>query len=519
VNLIIVLTLYKEPEASDEQRKGSLRSVLDNMVEVLGNFRFFLTVFVVLFLLMFANLRVGPFLHFTWTHAAIAIPAWLLFNFGWDRALPSDSGKAKPGEKRSPLARRMYCSNWRFAVFLLIMSGFWTSFNQIFYTMPEYIRDFTETRPMIGSAELIFGESDATDPEKGIASKVATVNPKERAKIKGLLGPLARVMTPGEPAAKELRAWSAVFAKAAIVTKGNAAAKAAGDDQPENTLLADVTAAYTAQGLAAPAQADVEAVRDMAMGLGHVPAPAYVTDRANSLIADLAGVGAVDGLDDTARAALQKALIGNSFALLDTKLRILPAELGKRAAEISDADKLTDSVIISSRQFNPEFIININAFSIILFQMFVSFLMARFHQFTTMIVGMVVAAVGIGFACVAGTEGVVGIGASAMIVAAALLIFSFGEMMASPTSQEYVGRIAPADKKALYMGYYFVAIALGNLFGGILSGELYGHFARDMQRPDIMWMIFGGLMLGTALVFVAYNKLTMPKDGSSTMAV
>ena len=45
--------------------------------------------------------------------------------------------------------KRMYCSNWRFAVFLLIMSGFWTSFNQIFYTMPEYIRDFTETRPMI----------------------------------------------------------------------------------------------------------------------------------------------------------------------------------------------------------------------------------------------------------------------------------------------------------------------------------------------------------------------------------
>ena len=54
-----------------------------------------------------------------------------------------------------------------------------------------------------------------------------------------------------------------------------------------------------------------------------------------------------------------------------------------------------------------------------------------------------------------------------------LFTISIGEMMASPTSQEYVGRIAPADKKALYMGYYFVAVALGNLFGGILSGELY----------------------------------------------
>ena len=61
----------------------------------------------------------------------------------------------------------MHCSNWRFALFLLIMSGFWTSFNQIFYTMPEYIRDFTETRPVITLAEKIFGESDSDDPDVG----------------------------------------------------------------------------------------------------------------------------------------------------------------------------------------------------------------------------------------------------------------------------------------------------------------------------------------------------------------
>ncbi len=510
VNLIIVLTLYKEPEASDAQRKGNIRQVLDNMVEVLGNFRFFLTVFMVLFLLMFANLRVGPFLSFTWTHAAIAIPAWLLLNFGWDRVLPADSGKAKPGEKRSPLARRMYCSNWRFAVFLLIMSGFWTSFNQIFYTMPEYIRDFTETRPMIGAAEGIFGESDATDPDKGVASAVATVNPKEKAKIKGLVGPLARVLAPGDSAAKELKAWAGLFDKAAAHQ---------GPEKAESEVLAEVSAAYAAAGLSAPDPATAKGVRDLTAVLGHVPEPAWTTDKAKSLISNLAGVGSVDSLDEMGKEALRKALIGTSFALLDTKLRILPSDLGRKAAEIGDADKLTSAVIISSRQFNPEFIVNINAFSIILFQMFVSFLMARFHQFTTMIVGMVVAAVGIGFACVAGTEGVVGLGASAWIVAAALLIFSFGEMMASPTSQEYVGRIAPGDKKALYMGYYFVAIALGNLFGGILSGELYGHFARDMQRPDIMWMIFGGLMLGTAVVFIAYNKLAMPKGGMAGMTV
>jgi dipeptide/tripeptide permease len=111
----------------------------------------------------------------------------------------------------------------------------------------------------------------------------------------------------------------------------------------------------------------------------------------------------------------------------------------------------------------------------------------------------------------------IGRGGSVWIVAAGIFIFAIGEMMASPTSQEYVGRIAPADKKALYMGYYFVAIALGNLFGGILSGELYGSLARDMQRPDLMWLVFGGLMLLTALVFLLYNKLALPKHAADTL--
>ena len=111
----------------------------------------------------------------------------------------------------------------------------------------------------------------------------------------------------------------------------------------------------------------------------------------------------------------------------------------------------------------------------------------------------------------------IGLGGSVWIVAAGLFVFAVGEMMSSPTSQEYVGRIAPGDKKALYMGYYFVAIALGNLFGGILSGELYGSLARDMQRPDLMWAAFGGIMLLTAVVFLLYNRFALPKDAAHSL--
>jgi dipeptide/tripeptide permease len=174
-------------------------------------------------------------------------------------------------------------------------------------------------------------------------------------------------------------------------------------------------------------------------------------------------------------------------------------------------------VVITARQVNPEFVVNIDAGAIILLQVLISLIMARFHRFTTMIIGMFVAAVGIGLSAFAGGHGMIGLGGSIWIVALGLLIFAVGEMMASPTSQEFVGRIAPADKKALYMGYYFVAVALGNLFGGILSGELYGRLARDMGRPDLMWMAFGGIMALTAIVFILYNLFVLPKSASESL--
>ena len=174
--------------------------------------------------------------------------------------------------------------------------------------------------------------------------------------------------------------------------------------------------------------------------------------------------------------------------------------------------------INAGRQVNPEHIVNFDALAIVCLQVFVSFMMGKFHRFTTMIVGMIIAAVGIGLSAVAGGTMIGPAGGSLLVVVAGIVIFAVGEMMASPTSQEYVGRIAPRDKVATYMGYYFVAIALGNLFGGILSGQLYGKLARDMQRPDLMWTAFGGIMLLTAVVFMLYNKFALPKKAPAASA-
>jgi POT family proton-dependent oligopeptide transporter len=419
INLLIVTFLYKEPSREGEgARSGGMRKVLDNAVEVLGNLRFFIAVFVVLFALMFANLDVWWFAKFTWKICWIFIPIWLLANILWDRIMPKGSGDPRnPAYAGRPFVlRRMHCSNWRFALFLLIMSGFWTSFNQIFYTMPEYIRDFVDTRPAIAAAEKVFGKSDAKDPNVGIASKLATINELEREEI-------VREIT-----------------------------------QLKQTLL-----------------------------------------------------------ETTDPSRRQEALEDASHTLLQSKVRMRPDRLNEIISRYDDVEFTTDQVIIEGRQINPEFIVNIDSGAIVLFQVLISFLMAKFHRFTTMITGMLIAAVGIGLSALAGSTGLIGVGGLIWVVAGGIFIFAFGEMMASPTSQEYVGRIAPKGKTALYMGYYFVAVALGNLFGGILSGELMQRFAYNMNRPDLMWMTFGGIMALTALIFLLYNRLALPRGRESTL--
>ena len=81
-----------------------------------------------------------------------------------------------------------------------------------------------------------------------------------------------------------------------------------------------------------------------------------------------------------------------------------------------------------------------------------------------MVVGILIASIGLGLSLA--TQ-------NGLFVVVALLIFSVGEMSSSPKITEYIGRIAPADKTALYMGCSFIPVALGSLMAGIVSGNVY----------------------------------------------
>ncbi len=111
-----------------------------------------------------------------------------------------------------------------------------------------------------------------------------------------------------------------------------------------------------------------------------------------------------------------------------------------------------------------EMMINLDAGAIIVFQIVVSSIVMRFKPLNAMISGILISSLAVGLAFYTHNGWVVIIG---------IFIFSIGEMASSPKITEYIGKIAPKDKVALYMGTSFLPVAGGNLVAGILSGPVY----------------------------------------------
>jgi dipeptide/tripeptide permease len=116
-------------------------------------------------------------------------------------------------------------------------------------------------------------------------------------------------------------------------------------------------------------------------------------------------------------------------------------------------------------QMDAEFIVNFGALYIVIFQLVVSGLVMKWKPLNTMMTGFLICS--IGMALTLTTQNV-------LYTVISLFIFSLGEMSSSPKITEYIGRIAPQDKKALYMGCSFIPVCIGSLFAGFVSGNVYG---------------------------------------------
>lgn len=123
-------------------------------------------------------------------------------------------------------------------------------------------------------------------------------------------------------------------------------------------------------------------------------------------------------------------------------------------------------------QMEAEFITNFDALFIIMFQIVVSSLVMRVKPLKTMTTGFLVCSIGMALTLVS---------QNVVFTIAAILIFALGEMAGSPKITEYIGRIAPSDKKALYMGYSFIPVFIGTIFAGFISGGVYQSIADKTE--------------------------------------
>jgi POT family proton-dependent oligopeptide transporter len=191
---------------------------------------------------------------------------------------------------------------------------------------------------------------------------------------------------------------------------------------------------------------------------------------------------------------------------------------------------------------------SLDAFFIIVLQIYISSQSMKLKPIHSMITGIII--LGAGLMLMFFTQ-------NPWLVIIGVLIFAIGEMASSPKYTEYVGRIAPSDKKALYMGTSFLPIALGHFAAGWISGRpfevisdkywLLGRaltdkglilkpegltqneyflkaqsllnmdssqltkYLWDTYHPSNIWFLFAGIAVAGSVLLFLYDRFIIPK--------
>jgi proton-dependent oligopeptide transporter, POT family len=154
--------------------------------------------------------------------------------------------------------------------------------------------------------------------------------------------------------------------------------------------------------------------------------------------------------------------------------------------------------------FDAEHVTVINAGTIILLQVIVSRIVKNRPALGTMVTGMAIGA--LGFVCLAASR-------NAWVFVLGIAVFSIGEMTAHPKYYSFVGLVAPADRKAVYMGYAFLYGVFGSLLGANIGSYLYGRYMTPVintplasERAQMFWLGFAVLDVVAALGLILFSR-------------
>ncbi|KGJ98687.1 MFS transporter [Thalassotalea sp. ND16A] len=385
LNLLPAIFLYKEPEnEASALTKSSLTQVLKQAQMVLGNGRFALLVTPMILGLMIAGTGA-----ITYQQYLLSAAIWLFCNLLWDKYLTSSVSTAAKTTISPWFKTKTQIGNKPFVIYLLILTGFWTMYLQLFVTTPLFIRDFVNTTALVNYLEQL-------SPQ-----------------------------------------WLEYFAGVNIEQLASAITQQLHNNPTAESVTTNISAIYF----------------DLVNYKVMVPRQEII-----------AGLHAIAANDTTS------------------------AIMAEQWAE-------------NYRQINPEYIVNISFGCIIAGQIMISHYCAKINPLPVIVIGTAIIALAMLITGAAASSAMSGV-----IIIIAVIVFAFGEMIASPKSQEYVATIAPKEHSAMYMGYYFVSMALGFLFAGLLSGWSYGLLAKTMNQPMLMWSLFAGIGTLTCLALVWFNR-------------
>jgi POT family proton-dependent oligopeptide transporter len=132
----------------------------------------------------------------------------------------------------------------------------------------------------------------------------------------------------------------------------------------------------------------------------------------------------------------------------------------------------------SGTEILPEGMLNLNAGLIMTTCFLFAWLSGRMRAINSMVVGTLFASLALVLSG-GSTLGWLSVGA--------IGVFSIGEMLSSPKFSEYIGNFAPADKKAMYLGFSQIPLAIGWTLEGAIGPRLYDAFAsKDKISRELL---------------------------------
>lgn len=128
------------------------------------------------------------------------------------------------------------------------------------------------------------------------------------------------------------------------------------------------------------------------------------------------------------------------------------------------------------RHIMPEGMLNLNAGLIMTTCFLFAYISGKMRATTSMVVGTLLASAAM-FMSGYSTLGWVSVGAIA--------VFSVGEMLSSPKFSEFIGNFAPEGKKAMYLGFSQISLAVGWTLEGKYGTSLYDQYSsKDLFSRD-----------------------------------